>query len=129
MRSDGLWHPRLASITTGMGHGDEIVVADPGLAVPRGIEIIDLVFARNQPRFLPVLGLIASALVLEGAFVAEELVDSEIRGGLTKLLPGIRVEFLSHLQLKDRLHDACAVVRTGETTPYANVILRAGVPF
>lgn len=102
MRRDGLWHPRLVSIITGMGHGDEIVVADPGLPAPAGVETIDLVFARNQPRFLPVLALIASELVVDSAFVAEELADSEIRDGLGQLLPEIRIELVSHVQSNSR---------------------------
>jgi len=129
MRRDGIWHPRLAAIVTGMGHGDEIVVADPGLPVPAGVETIDLVFARNEPRFLPVLAVLASELVIEGAVVARELADSEILDGLERLLPGMAVERMSHTGLKGRTRGARAVVRTGETTPYANVILRAGVPF
>ncbi|WP_343994765.1 D-ribose pyranase [Terrabacter terrae] len=129
MRRDGIWHPRLAAIVTGMGHGDEIVVADPGLPVPTGVETIDLVFARNGPRFLPVLAVLASELVIEGAVVARELSDSEIRDGLDRFLPDVPIERMSHSSLKGRTRGARAVVRTGEATPYANVILRAGVPF
>lgn len=129
MRNDGLWHPHLAAIVAGMGHGEEIVVADPGLPVPNGVEIIDLVFARNEPRFLPVLAALASELVIEGAFVANELEDSEISDGLGRLLPDVPVERMPHTRLKERTRGARAVVRTGEATPYANVILRAGVPF
>lgn len=129
MRSNGLWHPRLAAIVTGMGHGDEIVVADPGLPVPTCVETVDLVFARNEPLFLPVLAVLASELVIEGAVVADELLDSEIRDGLERLLPGVPFETMPHSSLKQRTRGARAVVRTGETTPYANVVLRAGVPF
>jgi D-ribose pyranase len=129
MRTDGLWHPRLAAIITGMGHGEEIVVADPGLPVPAGVEIVDLVFARNEPRFLTVLATLSAELVIEGAVIAEELEDSAIRDGLRRLLPDVPVEGVPHTNLKERSRNARAVVRTGEATPYANIILRAGVPF
>src|SRR5690348_4128488 len=106
MRNDGLWHPRLAAIITGMGHGDEIVVADPGLPVPIGLEVIDLVFARNEPRFLTVLDVLAPELVIEGAVVADELDDDTILDGLRRLLSDVPIERVPHTELKQRTRAA-----------------------
>jgi len=39
------------------------------------------------------------------------------------------IERISHEELKVESQHAVAVIRTGEWTPYANVILRAGVVF
>ena len=39
------------------------------------------------------------------------------------------VEFVSHQQLKALTGDCKAVIRTGETTPYANIILQSGCIF
>ena len=39
----------------------------------------------------------------------------------------VEVEFVSHTELKDRTYDCKAVIRTGEVTPYANIILQKGV--
>jgi len=39
------------------------------------------------------------------------------------------VELVSHEELKRLSQKAAAVVRTGEFTPYANVILYSGVVF
>ena len=41
----------------------------------------------------------------------------------------VEVEFVSHVELKDRTFDCKAVIRTGETTPYANIILQSGCIF
>jgi len=41
----------------------------------------------------------------------------------------VEVEFVSHVELKARTHDCKAVIRTGETTPYANIILQSGCIF
>ena len=38
-------------------------------------------------------------------------------------------EFVPHTELKARTHDCKAVIRTGETTPYANIILQSGCIF
>jgi D-ribose pyranase len=41
----------------------------------------------------------------------------------------VEVEFVSHTELKARTNDCKAVIRTGETTPYANIILQSGCIF
>jgi D-ribose pyranase len=48
---------------------------------------------------------------------------------LLDALGDIPIEVVSHESFKARTSDAKAVVRTGEFTPYANVILIAGVVF
>jgi D-ribose pyranase len=129
VRSGGLWHPRLAAVIAGMGHTETLVVADPGLPVPRGVETVDLVWARNEPRLLPVLEVVRAELVVEEAVIAEELTDEALREGVRGVMEGIAVKTTSHEDLKTRCQAAKVIIRTGEATPYANVLLRAGVPF
>jgi D-ribose pyranase len=128
MRPDGLWHPELLSHLAAMGHGEEIVIADPGLPVA-GVPRIDLVWRAGEPAFQPVLTAVLEELVVEAAFVAEEATDPVLLTGLHASLRTIPTERISHDELKRRARAARVVVRTGETTPYANAILRCGVPF
>ena len=53
MRKTGLWHPRLAALVAGLGHTETIVVADAGLPVPPGVEVVQLAVTRGVPAFLP----------------------------------------------------------------------------
>ncbi|TDE08619.1 D-ribose pyranase [Jiangella asiatica] len=129
MRADGLWHPRLAGLVAGFGHTQTLVVADPGLPVPTGVECVDLVWARNEPRMLPVLAAVLGELVVESATWASEADDPGLLAGLERLLGARTTDRIPHDELKRRVAGARAVVRTGEATPYANVILTAGVPF
>lgn len=129
MRKDGLWHPRLAALITGLGHTDTLVIADPGLPIPRGVETIDLVWASHQPRFLPVLQAVLGELIVEAAVVANELVEPELLAGIEEQLAGIPLTRIPPEQLKESVRLAQAVVRTGEVTPYSNVVLTAGVAF
>ena len=46
-----------------------------------------------------------------------------------QLLDGRHVRAIPHEELKRLTASARAVVRTGETTPFANVVLVAGVTF
>ncbi|MFD9397147.1 D-ribose pyranase [Streptomyces sp. NPDC060000] len=130
MRPDGLWHPRLMEILVGLGHTDLIVVADAGLPVPRGVERIDLVWSRGEPGFLPVLSAVLGEAVFEHVTYATELTHQATLDGLIgALAPTTSHSQLPHEQLKLITAGARAVVRTGETTPYANAVLHAGVAF
>lgn len=129
MRRSGLWHPRLALIIASMGHTDSIVLADAGLPAPPHVETVDLLWARGEPRLAPVLRAVLDELVVEQAAVAEELVDNAFSTKLHAVLGSLPVIRVSHQALKERCHTARAVVRTGEDTPYANVVLQAGVSF
>ncbi len=42
---------------------------------------------------------------------------------------GIPLEEIPHAELKSRTAGARAVIRTGECTPYSNILLRSGVAF
>ncbi|WP_433205583.1 D-ribose pyranase [Dactylosporangium sp. CS-047395] len=129
MRGTGLWHPRLLAVVAAMGHGDLLVVADPGLPVPAGVEVIDLVVSRGEPGFLTVLRPVLGELVVEAATMAEELTDDKLAAAVRDSLGAVPLDLVPHEELKARTGRARAVVRTGADTPYANIVLRAGVPF
>jgi D-ribose pyranase len=123
MRPDGLWHPRLLAVLAEAGHGDRIVIADAGLPVPPGVETIDLLWRRGEPPFLAVLQAVLNECVVERATVAIE------RGAVWNVLRHIPTDTVPHDELKQLTQHARVVVRTGEATPYANVVLHAGVAF
>lgn len=131
MKERGILNPHLARIISQMGHGDLLAIADAGLPIPRDIERVDLAFAPNQPRFLEVVDAVLSELRVEGYILAKESSPAcpQLVEALAKRLPGVEAEWLDHEGLKRRTYDVRAVVRTGEFTPYANVLLRSGVDF
>ncbi len=114
-----------------LGHLDQLVIADAGLPVPPGPARIDLAVTRGVPGFVQVLEAVLQELQVERIVLAEEMgrVSPAIRAEINRLLPGIPVEAITHAEFKQRLGEARAVVRTGEFTPYANVILVSGVVF
>jgi D-ribose pyranase len=133
---EGLLHPALARIVAGIGHGQTLVLADAGLPIPPGVERIDLAVTCGVPGLAPVLEAVVAELAVERAIIAREASEAPASGkeSLPQLLsrvlsPGTPVEAISHEELKARSAQAVAVVRTGECTPYWNVILVAGVSF
>jgi len=130
VRNSGLQHARLSAIVAGMGHGDLLAIADAGLPVPSGVECVDLAVTAGVPRFLDVLAAVAGELAVERCVVADELLagGTDLPARIDALLPVSR-QSVPHDQFKEMTRGAVAVVRTGEFTPYANVILVGGVAF
>lgn len=133
MKKTGVLNAPLSELIASMGHTDKLVICDAGLPIPRGAEIVDLALTENMPPFLQTLEVILSELAVEEAIVAEEM--PKVNGGVyekvTDLLDGLRIRMVSHDEFKDiyREDAGIAFVRTGEVTPYANIILICGVTF
>ncbi len=131
MRPSGLLHAQLLDVIAALGHGQTLVIADAGLPIPADTQRIDLAVRRDVPGFLEVLEVILEAGVFESAVIASELLadDPELVQRIRASLAGASLESVSHEELKRLAGNAVAVVRTGEFTPYANIVLRAGVSF
>ena len=124
-----LLNPRLLALLAGAGHTDLIVIADAGLPIPPGVEVIDLSLVPGMPPFLQVFDAVRQQFVHERAIVARETRDQPLFSALASRLEGIPVDELSHEEFKQRTQTARGIIRTGECTPYANVGLIAGVSF
>ena len=128
MKRDGLINAELAAALASLGHTDLIVVCDAGLPIPPGPAVVDLAFRFGVPTFETVLTGLLDELVIEGATAAEEVERNPRTYELLKTrLPHLGL--VPHEELKRIVARAKLVVRTGEATPYSNVILRCGVPF
>ncbi|MFB9906633.1 D-ribose pyranase [Allokutzneria oryzae] len=129
MRRGGILHAELSAALARLGHTDRVVVADCGLPIPAGPQVVDLAFSFGVPTFAQVLDGLLAEIVVESAVVAAEVDASnpDCAAVLADRLP--LASRVSHEELKALLADAKLVVRTGEASPYANVVLRCGVPF
>jgi len=132
MKKFGHLNRDVSRVLASMGHTDSIVIADCGLPIPPGVECIDVSLALGAPPLLNVLDTVLADLKVERALFASESQEhnSELLSRASKMAgEAVRVEFVSHEKLKDLTRDARAVIRTGEATPFANVILYSGVIF
>lgn len=124
MRKSGLLNPTLAGAVARLGHTDTFVIADCGLPIPHEVPVIDLTLIFGIPTFADTLAALLDEVVVEAATIADST-PTEVRS----LLPAVPLTEVSHDDLKREVARASFVVRTGSTTPFANVILRSGVPF
>jgi D-ribose pyranase len=130
VKRTALLHAELSQVIAALGHGDMLVIGDAGLPIPDGPRRIDLAVARGVPLLADVLQAVLSEMQVESVVVADEALDG------AKALPawypqslGMAPQTVSHEEFKRRSAKARAIVRTGECTPYANIMLVAGVSF
>lgn len=127
MKAGVLLHPGLLQILASAGHTDEFLICDAGYPIPAGTPTIDLSYRPGHAPFLDIVSVVAATIHVERAFVASEA-DDELKIAIDTAL-GFPPDAMAHASLKERARGCRAVVRTGEYTRFANVILSVGVAF
>ncbi len=131
LKKAGILNKDISDAIAGMGHTDMLVICDAGFPIPACVRRIDVAVRAGLPGFLETVEAVAGDLQVARFIVAEEAeaVSPKILPGLSRILGPIAVEKVPHARLKELAREAVAVIRTGEFTPYANVILVSGVVF
>lgn len=133
MKKQGILNSDISRVLSYLGHTDTIAIGDCGLPIPDETERIDLALMFGIPTFMQTLETVANDMKIEKIILAEEIKanNPEVLNAVEALFQGqgTEVEFVSHAELKERTKQCKAVIRTGETTPYANIILQAGCIF
>lgn len=133
MKRNGILNSDISRVLSYMGHTDRIAVGDCGLPIPDEAERIDLALTFGEPKFLRVLELVLQDMKVEKIVLAEEIKtqNPQVLAGIQALLAGqpVEVEYVPHTTFKAYTRHCKAVIRTGETTPYANIILQSGCIF
>ncbi|TLP46164.1 D-ribose pyranase [Cohaesibacter sp. CAU 1516] len=139
MRKAVLLNSDITRVVSEMGHGNALCIGDAGLPVPDGVERIDLAVSRGLPSFMDTLSAVTAELFVERVLIATEMVDQQpgfhkqVVEWIEKLAltqgNQIEIQTVAHESFKVETETARAVVRTGECTPYANIILYSGVSF
>lgn len=128
MKRGGILHPGISHLLASTGHTDYFLISDRGFPVPPEPERIDLALVDDLPTVIDVLRAVHEEFVIDRIVIAEEMerFSPDRARELRELLGDITVELVSHIELKRLGHDARATIRTGDTIPYANLIVVSG---
>lgn len=132
MQKVGILNSAIAKVLADLGHTDTIVIGDCGLPVPAGVPKIDLALKLGTPSFMEVVEEVAKYMEIEKVEVAAEIKEKNpaVYGALQELFTAQEwIIDKDHEQFKAETKKAKVVIRTGEITPYANVILHSNVIF
>lgn len=131
MKKTGILNAQLMKQIASLGHKDLFLIGDAGMPIPKGVEIIDLVLCGGVPTFEQVLNAVLKEAEIEYYYLANEIdvYNKNTLNCINQLLPGVDNEKMPHDDLKAFTKNCKFAIRTGEFSPYANIVLRAGVSF
>lgn len=135
MKKGKLLNSEISYEVAKIGHTQHITVCDAGLPIPEGVKRIDLAITKGYPSFLKVLETVISEMVIEEIVIAKEIKEKneEMYLKIQKLFEKNRLNpkviEVSHDKFKEITKESRAIIRTGECTPYSNIILKSGVAF
>ena len=139
MKKGVLLNSDVSAVIARLGHTDQLTLCDAGLPIPATTQRIDLALTQGVPTFMQVFAAVTQEMQVESAILAEEIVkqNPQLHETLLAELSAlgqrqgntINVRYISHQAFKAQTEHSRAVIRSGECSPYANVILCAGVTF
>jgi len=139
MKKGTLLNSEISSLVSRLGHTDSVVVGDAGLPIPAGPQRIDLALTQGIPSFMQVVKTVTEEMQVESAIIAEEIKthNPQLHSELLALLDLLQqhqgntlsIQYVTHEQFKQQTQRSQAVIRSGECSPFANIILCAGVTF
>jgi len=139
MKKGRLLNADISAVVSRLGHTDMLTIADAGLPIARNTPRIDLALTQGTPGFMQVVEVVTQEMQVEAAILAEEVKqhNPELHKKLLKHLEQLQqqqgntisVSYLSHEAFKQCTTESRAVIRSGECSPFANIILCAGVTF
>ena len=128
MKRGGILNPPLSHLLASTGHTDYFTICDRGFPVPEGPQRIDLALVDDIPTVLDVLAALVAEWSIDRVLITHEMdaISPDRVAEMRALLGDVPFERVSHGQLKRLAQSARATVRTGDTVPYANIIVVSG---
>lgn len=128
MKKQGILNPELSHLVASCGHTDYIVLADKGYPVPNELDRINLGFLDDHPTILEVLKALSLEMEFDRIILTNELVEvsPDRFKVLKKMFPNLKIEQVDHTEFKELTIGAYGAIKTGDTCPYANLMVVSG---
>lgn len=131
MKKNGVLNKDISELIASMGHYDQLTICDAGLPIPEYVWRIDLAVKEGLPGFVEVVQAIAEDMVVQQIILAEEVkeISPDIDKQIREVFADVEVVYIPHDTFKEQSTKSKAIIRTGEFTPFSNVIIVSGVAF
>ena len=129
MLKTGILNPAINDLLCRIRHTNTLVIADRGFPFWPHIETVDIALVDDIPQVLDVLRALTRNFVIAQAFMAEEFLSvnkPKTKDAFTAALNGTPILYEPHVVFKRRVPQAIGLIRTGDTTQYANLVLESG---
>jgi len=128
MFKTGILNPQINPLWGRPRHTNTLVISDRGFPFWPEIETIDISLVDDIPSVLQVLAAIRPNFIIGKAWMAREFLEQNTpatRAAFEKALTGVPVIHEAHIDFKKRVPHAIGLIRTADTTQYANMILES----
>ena len=128
MLKTGILNPHLNDLLARVRHTNTLVIADRGFPFWPMIETVDISVVDDLPTVLQLLAAIRPNFQIGKAWMAQEFLQQnnpKTRAAFAKSLAGIDLKHEPHVEFKKRIPHAIGLIRTGDTTQYANIVLES----
>jgi len=129
MINHGILNPQILSLLARVRHTNALVIADRGFPFWPMVETVDVSVVDNLPTVLQLIAAVRANHHFTQAFQAKEFLKhnpASTRQKFATALKGVPTKFAPHVDFKKRVPHAIGLIRTGDTTQYANTILISG---
>ena len=128
MLKSGILNPHVLNLLARIRHTNTLVISDWAFPFWPQIETVDISLTHGIPTVLDVLSLIKPVFQIGRIWQAEEFLTHNSQETLAKfnsLFGDIPLTREAHLDFKKRVPLAIGLIRTGDATPYGNVIIES----
>jgi D-ribose pyranase len=129
MINTGILNPQILALLARVRHTNALVISDRGFPFWPEIETVDISVVDDLPTVLQLIAAVRANHDFTQAYQAEEFLknnSASVRQKFAAALKGVPMTFEPHVELKKRVPHAIGLIRTGDTTQYANTILISG---
>jgi D-ribose pyranase len=129
MIANGILNPQILSLLARVRHTNALVIADRGFPFWPMIETVDISVVDGLPTVLQLIAAVRANHHFTQAYQAKEFLKNNspaTRQQFATALKGVPTTFEPHVDFKKRVPSAIGLIRTGDTTQYANTILISG---
>jgi D-ribose pyranase len=126
MLAKGILNPQINSLLSRVRHTNYLVISDRGFPFWPQIETIDISLCDDIPQVLQVFEAIQQNFNIGEVIMAREFQinnSDKIKSKFSDTLRKHKVTLEKHVDFKRRVPSAIGLIRTGDTTQYANMIL------
>jgi D-ribose pyranase len=126
MLKSGILNPAINSLLSRVRHTNRLVIADRGFPFWPQIETVDISLIDDVPQVLDVVQAILAEFEVGNIWMAEEFKAANTeatQATFAKLAPN--AVWLPHARFKELVPSCIGLIRTGDTTQYANMILES----
>lgn len=128
MIKTGILNPQINALLSRVRHTNTLVIADRGFPFWPMIETVDISVVDDLPTVLQLIQAIRPNFHIGKAWMAQEFLKAnnpKARAAFTDALQGITLTHEPHVEFKKRVPHAIGLIRTGDTTQYANLVLES----